>query len=176
MSSTSKAGLRRKRYRIKDFRDDELRLIAHLFAHIPNHEVDEAANPSADYVSKEDFKEELLSMREILILYNLRPEDLGKEITKFNTSRPGYMNLREAGEFLTFDRDSLGQLGQQKRSKRRTTTEESTGHPKSMLNEVQIGTFRDIFMELDTFGELKVSLKQLMHKIRTDARTIDWIE
>lgn len=109
MSSTSKgAAIRRKRYRIKDFRDDELRLIAHLFARIPNHEVDEAADPSADYVRKEDFQEELLSMREILILYNLRPEDLGKEITKFNTSRAGYMNLREAGEFLTLDRDSQG--------------------------------------------------------------------
>lgn len=76
-----------------------MRLIAHLFSRIPDHEVYEA-DENADYVKKEDFEELLLSMREILILYNLKSEELGKELLKFSTERPGYLNLREAGEFL----------------------------------------------------------------------------
>lgn len=31
-------------------------------------------------------------------------------------------------------------------------------------------------MEIDTFGESKVSLKQLMHKIRTDSRSKDFLD
>jgi len=33
-----------------------------------------------------------------------------------------------------------------------------------------------MFLETDTFGDLKISLKQFMHKIRNDERTKDWVE
>lgn len=98
MSMASKAS-KKRRHRVNDFRDDELRLVAHLFSKIPEHDLNEA-DPKEDYVKKGDFGELLISMRETMLLYNIRAEELGKELLKFNTQKPGYLNLSEAGEFL----------------------------------------------------------------------------
>jgi hypothetical protein len=80
--------------------------VAYLFAKIPDHEINEA-DPKEDYVKKSDFEEELLSMREILLLYNIKAEELSKELIKFSTTKSGYLNVHEAGEFLMIDREPL---------------------------------------------------------------------
>lgn len=105
-NSMGSRAAKKKRHRIKDFRDDELRLVAHLFEKIPEHELNEA-DPNEDFVKKGDFEDLLLSMREPMLLYNIRAEELGKELIKFSTQKAGYLNLKEAGEFLMMDREPL---------------------------------------------------------------------
>lgn len=44
-----------------------------------------APHSEPEVVSKENFEKQLLSMREILILYNIRGEELKKDLQKFST-------------------------------------------------------------------------------------------
>lgn len=137
----------------------------------------EGDEPDEDFVKKEDFEEALLNMREILLLYNIKPEELNQELLHMSTAKPGFVSLKEAGEFLMSDRPPIKiKLYDNKGDPKKRRVLERPQGPTSTLSEEKIKIFRDLFLEIDTFGEMKISLKQMIHKIRNDARTRDWIE
>lgn len=63
-----------------------------------------------------------------------------------------------------------------KRLKKRVTEEDDPANPKTLITEEQLNVIKQIYLEIDTYGEIRVSLKQLLHKIRTDGRTKEWLE
>jgi len=60
-----------------------------------------------DSVKKESFEQALLGNKELLLLYNIRPEDIPSEMIKMSTEKNGYVNLKEVAEFLLIDRPSI---------------------------------------------------------------------
>ncbi|EAS00790.2 hypothetical protein TTHERM_00305630 (macronuclear) [Tetrahymena thermophila SB210] len=175
-NSDKQSKKQKKRYRVKDFKDDELFLIAYFFSKIPQHTV-EGDDEEGDFVTKEDFEQALMNKREILLLYNIKPEDLHKELLRLSTKKAGYVSLKEAGEFLMRDRQSLSMEHYENIQKlKQDERKETLTVAQSLLTEEQVNILRDIFLDIDTFGECKVSLKQMISKVKTDHRTRDWIE
>jgi len=82
-------------------------LILIIFFPLTQHVIEGDEGDEVDSVKKESFEQALLGNKELLLLYNIRPEDIPSEMIKMSTEKNGYVNFKEVAEFLLTDRPSI---------------------------------------------------------------------
>ncbi|KRX08049.1 hypothetical protein PPERSA_06227 [Pseudocohnilembus persalinus] len=152
-----------RRLRIKDFKDDEIFLLVNFYKKLREKSCQDEG------LSKEELEKGLLTHAHVMQLYNISPANLNKELEELETKK---MNIVSRQEMITFllnpNRPMLQDFDFEAAESLLHNRRKPEIQKEFILSENDFQKITNVFLNIDTFGDHKVQVKQLIHYLKRD--------